>query len=83
MGNKKAPEPFASYEVLDSGVVALRSLWMETLYSVLHRGHQIGRFSACVSGATRCSFLWQIGQVIQPFCSVTSISETTKKHNLS
>ena len=53
MGNKKAPEPFASYEVLDSGVVALRSLWMETVYSVLHRGHQIGRFSACVSGATR------------------------------
>ena len=83
MGNKKAPEPFASYEVLDSGVVALRSLWIWMIYSCLHRGHQIGRFSAVVSGATRCSFLLQIGHVIQPFCSVISISENTEKHNLS
>ena len=68
---------------MDSGVVALRSLVMETVYSVLHRGHQIGRFSALVSGATRCSFLWQIGQVIQPFCSAFIVPEITVNHNLS
>ena len=53
---------------------ALRSLLISVVYSLRHRGHQTGRFSASVSAVIRWSFFLQVGQVIHPSWLATSIS---------
>ena len=79
--NKKRRSPGPHLRILDSGV--LRSGLcgcISVMYSCRHLGHQIGRFSASVSGRTRRSFLLHDGQMIHPPFAGFSISDFTPMH---